>query len=604
MLQYMKKRAGEMTDIKALPVMPYAAEGDKWERAAETGERFVQAAALLPKQEGLGWQVTPGVDGRHTSVVLYRGAGNVTLRDIRWIFRTYAAVGDVPMAAADDAACCRVYALQYQPAAKEDDRKKGWEGRVFWVDEYGMGRKKSVQELLDALGEMGGSFCVAAGDGNGGCGRILVALPDEMPLRLRAMLALVFPDTVAVACGQEEEPAATLPFPFLQCAMAGLMETLTPETSGAGQAKPALAGRAQDDGAAAEALPLASGTPIEVLELSLRAYNCLKRAGIESVEQVRALTDEDFSHIRNLGRKQAEEIKQRLAATAMAAEPALTASGYRKMLEELIGLREVKRQIAQIAAYAKLKRDMERTNKIAAPIVMHMAFVGNPGTAKTTVARIAAGIFYEIGLLQEKTMVEVGRADLVARYEGQTAERVRSVFQRAKGKVLFIDEAYALLEHFEGEYGDEAINTIVQEMENNREDTIVIFAGYPNKMEQFIERNPGLRSRVPFRIHFDDYSAEELAQIVERETEKRGFALNAEAREKVASICGAAAHRVDNGNGRFCRNLVEQAILGYASRVYGGQGTEDGQDFVLGRDDFSMPAAWLRSDRGRIGFGA
>ena len=162
-------------------------------------------------------------------------------------------------------------------------------------------------------------------------------------------------------------------------------------------------------------------------------------------------------------------------------------------------------------------------------MVLNMEFIGNPGTAKTTVARITAGILHEIGLLPTSELVEVGRADLVAKYTGQTADKVKEVFQKAKGKLLFIDEAYALTDCWENSYGDEAISTIVQEMENNREDTVVIFAGYPDKMNEFFSRNPGLRSRVPFTIRFSDYSAEEMAQIVEAEAKKRGFSLMPEA---------------------------------------------------------------------------
>ena len=191
-------------------------------------------------------------------------------------------------------------------------------------------------------------------------------------------------------------------------------------------------------------------------------------------------------------------------------------------------------------------------------ISLNMEFSGNSGTAKTTVARILAGILYETGLISDRELVEVGRADLVARYEGQTAEKVRDVFRRAKGKLLFIDEAYSLLEEREGAFGDEAISTIVQEMENRREDTIVVFAGYPDKMDEFFSRNPGMRSRVPFRIDFPDYSTEEMAEIVELEARKRGFSIEAGSREKIMEICTLAAGRPDAGNGR--NNLRDHGL--------------------------------------------
>ena len=235
---------------------------------------------------------------------------------------------------------------------------------------------------------------------------------------------------------------------------------------------------------------------------------------------------------------------------------------------------------------------------------MNMLFAGNPGTAKTIAARITAGILHEIGLLPCAEMIEAGRADLVARYEGQTADKVREIFARARGKVLFIDEAYALVENVRGEYGDEAINTIVQEMENHREDTVVIFAGYPDEMEKFFLRNPGLRSRVPFTVHFSDYSAEELLQITELETKKRGFALNPDARDKVMQLCRAAAADPDAGNGRFSRNLAENAVMNYALRVC-GDGTSaaaEGGERILCPEDIALPAVPVKKQKHPLGF--
>ena len=144
---------------------------------------------------------------------------------------------------------------------------------------------------------------------------------------------------------------------------------------------------------------------------------------------------------------------------------------------------------------------------------MHMVFTGNPGTAKTTVARLFAQIMKENGLLPVGDLIEVGRADLVGKYVGWTAPTVKAKFAAAKGSVLFIDEAYSLVDDKDGLFGDEAINTIVQEMENQRDDTVVIFAGYPDKMEQFLKKNPGLRSRIAFHIPFEDYKPAELLDI-------------------------------------------------------------------------------------------
>jgi SpoVK/Ycf46/Vps4 family AAA+-type ATPase len=133
-----------------------------------------------------------------------------------------------------------------------------------------------------------------------------------------------------------------------------------------------------------------------------------------------------------------------------------------------------------------------------------MIFTGNPGTAKTTVARLVAQILKENGILSNGNLYEVGRSNLVGKYVGHTAPLVRDAFNLAQGSVLFIDEAYSLVDDSPGSFGDEAINTIVQEMENRRDDMVVIFAGYPKPMEEFLNRNEGLRSRIAFHVAFDD----------------------------------------------------------------------------------------------------
>ena len=224
--------------------------------------------------------------------------------------------------------------------------------------------------------------------------------------------------------------------------------------------------------------------------------------------------------IRHFGKKNLLEIREKLAKSEnppKSEEP--SAFDYFALLDSLIGLKEVKSQVRKIAAYARMKRDMAVKNKNDVSMVLNMTFVGNPGTAKTTVARILAGILFESGLLKSADPLEVGRADLVGKYVGHTADKVRNVFDDACGRLLFIDEAYALVDSRRSDFGDEAINTIVQEMENRRSDTIVVFAGYPDEMEEFFSRNPGLRSRVPFHITFPDYSAEEMVRITELEAE-------------------------------------------------------------------------------------
>ena len=198
---------------------------------------------------------------------------------------------------------------------------------------------------------------------------------------------------------------------------------------------------------------------------------------------------------------------------------------------------------------------------------MHMVFTGNPGSAKTTVARLFFRILKDNGVIKDGDLVEVGRADLVGKYVGSTAPKVKEAFERAKGGVLFIDEAYSLVDDRDNLYGDEAINTIVQEMENNRDDTIVIFAGYSDKMEAFLERNPGLRSRIAFHVPFEDYRVEELMDIA-RLFAKRGENVFSEGcEEKLLEMFEIATKEKDFGNGRFVRNVMEHAEMARASRL-------------------------------------
>ena len=258
-------------------------------------------------------------------------------------------------------------------------------------------------------------------------------------------------------------------------------------------------------------------------------------------------------------------------------------------LTALIGLQDAKRIIAQANAFgAAQKLYRERGFESRMPS-LHMAFSGNPGTAKTTVARLAARIFKESGILEKGELVEVGRGDLVGRYVGWTAKAVREKFEAAKGSVLFIDEAYALLDDKENQFGDEAINTIVQEMENHRSDTVVIFAGYKEPMDKLLSRNAGLRSRVSFHIDFPDYSEEELLDIFRMVLHQNGRMVTELTEQKVRRILHQAMSRSDFGNGRFVRSLVEQALLAQASRIMAKprEAVTDDDIRYLTADDFT-----------------
>ena len=238
-------------------------------------------------------------------------------------------------------------------------------------------------------------------------------------------------------------------------------------------------------------------------------------------------------------------------------------------LQDMVGLTEAKAVIQKALNYYKMQKLYEERGMHQDNPAMHMVFTGNPGTAKTTAARLFARIMKDNGLLSKGHLVEVCRGDLVGKYVGWTAPTVQKKFREAKGGVLFIDEAYSLVDDRSGSYGDEAINTIVQEMENNRENMVVIFAGYPNEMETFLQKNPGLRSRIAFHVPFADYNEDELCQIAEQMGKHKGICFDADARGKLSAVFAEARKHSDFGNGRFVRNILEQARMNQASRLLG-----------------------------------
>jgi AAA+ superfamily predicted ATPase len=246
---------------------------------------------------------------------------------------------------------------------------------------------------------------------------------------------------------------------------------------------------------------------------------------------------------------------------------AVKGSGYDR-LEQLIGLTETKALVRQILDFASARKLFPTMNN-APKQSLHMIFSGNPGTAKTTVARLVAQILKENDVLRTGNFVEVGRDDLVGKYVGWTAVQTKKAFERARGGVLFIDEAYSLVDDG-GNYGDEAINTIVREMENMRDDIVVILAGYADKMEDFLAKNAGLRSRIGFHVSFPDYSATELYDILKLTAKDYGVTLADDVHGAVMPILESAVTRPEFGNGRYVRNMLEQATLTQSSRIMRG----------------------------------
>ena len=237
-------------------------------------------------------------------------------------------------------------------------------------------------------------------------------------------------------------------------------------------------------------------------------------------------------------------------------------------LQFLIGLDSVKKEVVSLANFIKM-RQMREANGLKAPgISYHCVFTGNPGTGKTSVARILAGIFKELGVLKSGHLIETDRSGLVAEYVGQTAVKTNKIIDSALDGVLFVDEAYTLVGG-QNDYGKEAIATLLKRMEDDRERLIVILAGYTNEMEDFINSNPGLRSRFNRFINFPDYSAEELFDIFTLNTIKNEYVLSDDAVQYLKLRLGEVIKnkRKDFGNARFVRNYFELAIEHQANRL-------------------------------------
>ena len=275
-------------------------------------------------------------------------------------------------------------------------------------------------------------------------------------------------------------------------------------------------------------------------------------------------------------------------------------------LENMIGLASVKDVIRKAVAHYKMNRLLTEKGFKREKATMHLVFTGNPGTAKTTVARLFAQILKDEKVLPTGKFIEVGRADLVGPFVGSTAIRVKNKFKEAKGGVLFIDEAYSLCDACQNSFGDEAINTIVQEMENNREDTVVIFAGYPAPMREFLARNPGMKSRIAFHVAFDDYSTEELCGITGLIAARNGMTLSDAAMEKLAGIYDSVRTEADFGNGRYVRKMLEEAEMNLAERLLGVDEDEITAEIITHIEERDIPNAESKEEKkkSRIGFGS
>ncbi len=240
-----------------------------------------------------------------------------------------------------------------------------------------------------------------------------------------------------------------------------------------------------------------------------------------------------------------------------------------KILYQLVGLEEVKNTVKEIEAYVKIQRQRKEHGLKADNLSLHMIFQGNPGTGKSAVARALGSIFYHHGVLPVGNIIEVERADLVGEYIGHTAQKTREKIEKARGGILFVDEAYSLARGGRQDFGKEAIDVMVKAMEDYRDEFLLILAGYPYEMEYFLNLNPGLRSRIPHHINFPDFTVKQLLQIADKMLEDYQYSLTPGARNVLRKHLSSLKRNgeLSCGNARLVRNLLEKSIRRQALRL-------------------------------------
>ena len=290
-------------------------------------------------------------------------------------------------------------------------------------------------------------------------------------------------------------------------------------------------------------------------------------------------TDEEDKKDGEETTKETTEQKTEEKKDSVVVNPVLDTDPYQE-LDDLIGLDNVKQEVKSLANFVRLQKQRQEKGLKTPKLSYHLVFTGSPGTGKTTVARIVARIYKDLGILKKGHTVETDRSGLVANYVGQTATKTNAIVDSALNGVLFIDEAYALVpENSSQDYGQEAISTLLKRMEDDRDKLVVIIAGYTDEMKRFIDSNPGLQSRFNRYINFPDYSAGELVKIFHMYMKKNQYTISDEADQMLKEKLDYAVEHKDRnfGNARYVRNIFEKSIQAQANRLEGQTGLSDRQ---------------------------